>query len=82
MSPLTQRALEPTKAAFNTMQWEQDVESAAAPEGKEKGGKAGQRRGVLNFFFFFFFFLFVRRRRNLFFSLLHLNSLRTRHSSV
>lgn len=34
MAPLTQRALEPTKAAFPTIQWEQEVESAAAPEGR------------------------------------------------
>jgi hypothetical protein len=41
MAPLTQRALEPTKAAFNTMQWEQEVESAAAPEGKGQGKGGG-----------------------------------------
>ena len=33
MNPLTQRAMEPSKAAFATMQWDQEVESATAPDG-------------------------------------------------
>eukprot|EP00227_Mantoniella_beaufortii_P004772 CAMPEP_0197611546 /NCGR_PEP_ID=MMETSP1326-20131121/55569_1 /TAXON_ID=1155430 /ORGANISM="Genus nov. species nov., Strain RCC2288" /LENGTH=195 /DNA_ID=CAMNT_0043180207 /DNA_START=310 /DNA_END=893 /DNA_ORIENTATION=- len=31
--PLTQRAMEPTKSAFAKVFWDQEVESAAAPEG-------------------------------------------------
>ena len=33
MRPLTQRAMEPTKASFATTQWDQEVESATAPDG-------------------------------------------------
>ena len=33
MKPLTQRAMEPTKASFATVHWDQEVESAAAPDG-------------------------------------------------
>ena len=33
MRPLTQRAMEPTKSSFATMQWDQEVESATAPDG-------------------------------------------------
>jgi|AntAceMinimDraft_5_1070358.scaffolds.fasta_scaffold50392_2 hypothetical protein len=34
MAPLTQRAMEATKASFDTAQWAGEVESAAAPEGQ------------------------------------------------
>ena len=33
MKPLTQRAMEPTKASFATVHWDQEVESATAPDG-------------------------------------------------
>ena len=43
MSPLQQRAMEPTKAAFGKAFWDQEAESAAALDGQDRKSVVRER---------------------------------------